>query len=64
MINFTNPSIIDACYSSNAKAEICPYSAPEILYREKILAEADFYSLGLIAYELMTQKVFFEVDRK
>ena len=38
MINFTNPSIIDACYSSNAKAEICPYSAPEILYREKILA--------------------------
>jgi serine/threonine-protein kinase len=31
-----------------------PYAAPEVLYQEPVDVRADIYSLGLVAYELMT----------
>ena len=34
-----------------------PYSAPEVLMMDRVLAESDFYSLGLILYEIMKNKV-------
>jgi len=34
------------------------YSAPEILAKNKVRAESDFYTLGTFMYEMMTQKVF------
>jgi hypothetical protein len=57
VIRISNPTTIDSFCSSNIVDEVCPYSAPEILFRDRVLAECDFYSLGLIAYELMTQSV-------
>jgi serine/threonine protein kinase len=32
-----------------------PYSAPEILAMDEVVAESDFYSIGLILYEIMKQ---------
>ncbi len=52
-----NLAKIDSFYSSNVVSTICPYSAPEILYRGRVLAECDFYSIGVIMYEMMTQEV-------
>lgn len=50
-----NPTKIDTFFLSSAVYPVCKYSAPEVLYRGKILAECDFYSIGLIMYEMMTQ---------
>lgn len=57
LVQFANPAPIDSFCASNVVAEVCPYSAPEILYRDRVTAECDFYSLGLIMYEMMTQNV-------
>ena len=48
-----------ALNSNNALSNniITPYLAPEILLRETPGFEADFYSLGMIMYELMIGKV-------
>lgn len=48
---------IDSFCTVSAVAPICPYSAPEILYRGHVLAESDFYSVGVIIYEMMTHEV-------
>jgi hypothetical protein len=57
LVQFANPAPIDSFCAANAVSEVCPYSAPEILYRDRVTAECDFYSLGLIMYEMMTQNV-------
>ena len=33
------------------------YAAPEILAKDIALAESDYYTMGIIMYEMMTQKV-------
>lgn len=35
------------------------YSSPEVLARNKVRAESDFYTLGTFMYEMMTQKVIY-----
>lgn len=52
-----NPAVIDSYCSVSPVAPICGYSAPEILYRGHVLAESDYYSIGVIIYEMMTQEV-------
>ena len=59
-----NPTKIDSYCTSSAVSPVCPYSAPEVLYRGKILAECDFYSIGLLMYEMMTQEVAINTLRK
>jgi len=36
---------------------ITPYLAPEIILQNKLYEEVDFYSLGIIMFELITGKV-------
>lgn len=52
-----NPAPIDSYCTMSPVAPICPYSAPEILYRGHVLAESDFYSIGVMIYEMMTHEV-------
>ena len=59
-----NPTKIDSYCTSSAVSPVCPYSAPEVLYRGKILAECDFYSIGLLMYEMMTQEVRINTFRR
>ena len=54
-----NPLPIDEFYPSSIEYPINRYSAPEILMMDEVLAESDFYSLGLILYEIMKNKVGF-----
>lgn len=44
-----------ACKAGDFKIEdeLTEYLAPEVLLREEFGAEADFYSLGVILYEIM-----------
>ena len=36
--------------------EITEYMAPEVVLREDFGFEADYYSIGIILYEIMAQK--------
>jgi serine/threonine protein kinase len=54
-MEIVSPTKIDHFCSSNSASPLCPYSAPEVLFRGKVLTECDFYSLGVIMYEMMTQ---------
>ena len=56
-----NPAKADAYYNSCAASQVSPYSAPEILLRHKVHPHCDYYSLGIIIYEMMTQDVSLEL---
>jgi len=57
LLEIINPVKIDSYCNSCVISKVSPYSAPEILLRDKVYAECDFYSLGIIIYEMMTQDV-------
>jgi serine/threonine protein kinase len=54
-----NPLPIDSYYPSSMIMPLNCYSAPEILLMDRILAESDYYSLGLIMYYIMKNKVIY-----
>lgn len=56
-MELVNPLPIDSYYPSNMMIPLNPYVAPEILMMDRVLAESDYYSLGLILYYVMKNKV-------
>ena len=56
LLELVNPIPIDSYYPSNMIADINPYSAPEVIATDYVRTESDYYSLGLILYEIMKQK--------
>jgi hypothetical protein len=48
---------IDHVYTYTSLTNPSVYSSPEVLAKNKVLAESDYYTLGTMMYEMMTQKV-------
>lgn len=49
----------DSFINSN---DFTAYTAPEIVSRERISFATDYYSFGLILYEIITRKLVFSKD--
>ena len=56
LLELVNPIPIDSYYPSNMIGDLNPYSAPEVIAMDYVRTESDYYSLGLIMYEIMKGK--------
>ena len=56
LFELINPLPIDSYYPSSMILPLNSYSAPEILLLDRVLAESDYFSLGLIMYYIMKKK--------
>ena len=59
-----NPLPIDEFYPSDMIHPLNKYSAPEVLMMDRVVAESDFYSVGLILYEIMKNKVNLQLSKQ